>query len=123
VAEEDRGGAEAFGGLVEGGVAGGAGGGLGTAAAADGHGEGLGRFEGELGEPGDDLAGPVAGAGLQAVVDGDAPGPQTEAGGFEGEGGGERHRVGAAGAGDEYERGPPARGGAGDAGDAVRDAA
>ena len=52
----------------------------------------------------DDLGGAQVGAGLQTVVDGDAAGADAELGGLEGEGGGERHGVGAAGARDEHER-------------------
>lgn len=104
VAEQDRGGAVAFDGGVQGGVAGVAGGGLGPAVAAHGDGDGLGRGEPQLGEAQHDLVGAQVGAGLQTVVDGDAAGTDAEFGGFEGEGGGERHRVGATGARDEHER-------------------
>ena len=113
VAEQHGGGAEPVGGLVQGPVAGVAGGGLGSAFAADAHGDGLDRVEAERGQAGDDLGGAQVGAGLEAVVDGDAAGPDAELGGLEGEGGGERHGVGAAGAGDEDERRGPAGGGPG----------
>lgn len=105
MAEQDGGGAVALGGGVEGGVAGVPGGGLGTSVAADGDGDRLDGVEAEFAQPGGDLDGARAGARLEAVVDGDAAGAQTGAGGFEGEGGGERHGVGAAGAGHEHERG------------------
>ncbi|GAA2584804.1 hypothetical protein Stube_28200 [Streptomyces tubercidicus] len=39
------------------------------------------------------------------MVDGDATGADPQLGGLEGEGGGERHGIGAAGARDEHERG------------------
>ena len=104
VAEQHGGGAEAVGGGVQGAVAGVAGGGLGAAVPADAHGDGLDRVEAECGQAEDDLGGAQVGAGLQTVVDGDAAGADAEFGGFEGEGGGERHGVGAAGAGDEDER-------------------
>ncbi len=111
----------ALGGGVEGGVAGVPGGGLGAARpaaaapvrgavrhpclAADGDGDRLDGVQAEFAQPGGDLGGAQVGARLEAVVDGDAAGAQTGAGGFEGEGGGERHGVGAAGAGHEHERG------------------
>lgn len=107
VAEQDRGGAEALGGGVQGGVPGVAGGGLGPAVAADGDDDGLGRGQPQLGEAQHDFVGAQVGAGLQTVVDGDATGADAEFGGFEGEGGGERHGVGAAGACDEHERRRP----------------
>lgn len=81
---------------VQGGVPGVAGGGLGAAFAAHGHGEGLDGGHTELDEAGDDVVGAQIGAGLQTVVHGDATGADAEFGGFEGEGGGERHGVGAA---------------------------
>ncbi|GHI15696.1 hypothetical protein Scinn_51590 [Streptomyces virginiae] len=102
-AEQHGGGAEAVGGLVQGAVAGIAGGGLGSAVTADTHGDGLHRVEAERGHADDDLGGALVGAVLQAVVDGDAAGPDAEFGGLEGEGRGEGHGVGAAGAGDEHE--------------------
>lgn len=104
MAEEDGEGAVAFGGRVEGGVAGVTGGRLGSAFAADGHGGGLDRVEAEFTQPQDDLVGAQVGAGLQAVVDGDAAGAEAELGGFEGEGRGEGHGVGATGARHEHER-------------------
>jgi hypothetical protein len=104
VAEEDRGGAMTFGGGVQGGVPGVARGGLGASVTADGDGDRLGRGEPQLGEAQHDFVGAQLGAGLQTVVDGDATGADAEFGGFEGEGGGECHGVGAAGAGDEHER-------------------
>lgn len=95
----------ALGGGVQGGVPGVAGGGLGAAVAAHGDGEGLDGGHAELDEAGDDVVGAQIGAGLQTVVHGDATGADAEFGGFEGESRGERHGVGAAGAGDEDERG------------------
>ncbi len=105
VAEQDGDGAVPGGRVVEGGVAGVAGGGLGSARTADGHGDGLDRFEAEFAHAQDDFLGAQVGAGLQTVVDGDATGADAEFGGFEGEGGGEGHGVGAAGACHEHERG------------------
>ncbi len=105
MAEEDGDGAVAYGRVVEGGVAGVARCGLGSAGAADGHGEGLGRVEAELAQAQDDFFGAQVGAGLEAVVDGDAAGADAEFGGFEREGGSEGHGVGAAGACHEHERG------------------
>ncbi len=67
-------------------------------------GDRLDRRQAESGEPVGHVLGPLGGAGLQAVVDRDAAGAQAEAGGLERERGGEGHRVGAAGAGDEDER-------------------
>src|SRR5690606_36077520 len=127
--EQDGGGAVPFRGGVEGGVARVAGGRLGPAVAADPHGGGLGRVEAEFAHPEHDLGGPPVGARLESVVDGDPARADAEAGGFEGEGGGERHGVGAAGAGHEDERGggalvPGPAGGAAVFGqDVVQDAA
>src|SRR3954468_16221237 len=105
VAEQDGGGAVTFGRGGEGGVAGGAArGGLGTAFAADGHGGGLDGIQAEFAQPEDDFLGAQVGAGLEAVVDGDAAGADAELGSLEGEGGGEAHGVGTAGAGHEHER-------------------
>lgn len=103
MAEQDGGGAVAFGGGVQRGVAGVAGGGLGAALASDVHGDGLDGVEVHGGEPGDDLGGAETGSRLEVVVDGDAAGPDGEFAGLERERGGERHGVGAAGAGDEHE--------------------
>lgn len=94
----------ALGGGVQGGVPGVTGGGLGAAVAAHGHGEGLDGRHAQLDEASDHVVGAQIGAGLQTVVHGDATGADAEFGGFEGEGGGERHGVGAAGAGDHDER-------------------
>ncbi len=105
MAEQDRGGAVAFGDGVEGGVAGVPGGGFRSAVAAHGHGDGLDRGEAEFAQAQDDLVGAEVGAGLEAVVDGDAAGADAELGRFESEGRGERHGVGTAGACDEHERG------------------
>lgn len=72
-----------------------------------------------------DLGGAGVGAVLEAVVDGDATGPDGEFPGLEGEGGGERHGIGAAGTRDQYQWGtgafgkcgaPPARPGLGELG-------
>ncbi len=104
VAEQDGGGAVAGRGGVQGGVACVAGGGFGAARAADADGDGLDGVQPQFAQAQDDLFGAQVGAVLQAVVDGDAAGPDAEPGGFEGEGGGERHGVGAAGAGHEHER-------------------
>ncbi len=90
---------------VQGGVPRVAGGGLGAALTADGDGDRLDRGEAEFGQTQDDLVGAEVGAGLETMVDGDPTGAQTEFGCFEGEGGGERHGVGAARARDEDERG------------------
>lgn len=98
MAEQDGGGAVAFGRRVQCGVAGVAGGGLGPAVVADPHRDGLDRVEVHGGEAVDDLGGPGVGAVLEAVVDGDAAGPDGEFAGLEGEGGGERHGIGATGA-------------------------
>ncbi len=105
VAEQDGGGAVALGGGVQGGVAGVPGGGFRTAVAADGDGDRLDGVQTEFAQPGGDLGGAQVGARLEAVVDGHAAGGAGRPGGFEGEGGGERHGVGAAGAGHEDERG------------------
>ncbi len=104
MAEQDGGGPVPGGGGVQRGVARVAGGGFGPAFAADGHGGGLDGVQAEFAQAQDDLFGAQVGAALQAVVDGDAAGPDAEAGGLEGEGGGERHGVGAAGAGHQHER-------------------
>ncbi|GAA3090931.1 hypothetical protein GCM10020254_39870 [Streptomyces goshikiensis] len=81
MAEQYGGGSEPVGGLVEGAVAGVARGGLGAALTADAHGDGLHRVEAECGHAGDDLGGAQVRAGLEAVVDGDAAGPDAELGG------------------------------------------
>ncbi len=104
MAEQDGGGAVAFGRGVECGVAGVAGGGFGPAGAADGDGDGVDRIEAEFAQAQDDFGGAHVGAGLEAVVDGDAAGSDAELGGLEGEGGGQGHGVGAAGACHEDER-------------------
>lgn len=104
MAEQDGGGAVAGGGGVQRGVAGVAGGGFRAARAADRHGGGLHGVEAQLAQAQDDLFGAQVGAALQAVVDGDTAGADAEPGGLEGEGGGERHGVGTAGAGHEHER-------------------
>lgn len=105
MAEQDGGGAVAGGGFVQRGVAGVAGGGLRSSLAADGHGGGLHGVEAQFAQAQDDFFGAQVGAVLQAVVDGDAAGADAEPGCLEGEGGGERHGVGAAGARHEDERG------------------
>lgn len=101
--EQHGGGAGAFRGGVEGRVPGVAGGGLRAALAAHGDRDGVHRVESETAQP----VGHVDGAGrravLQAVVDGDAAGPDAELGRFEGEGGGEGHRIGSAAAGGQHE--------------------
>lgn len=88
---------------VERGVSGVPGGGFGPAVAADVHGRGLDGIEAQGGEPRDDFGGAEIGAGLQTVVHRHATGADAELGGLEGEGGGERHGVGAAGAGDKHQ--------------------
>ncbi len=104
MAEQDGGGAVPGGAGVEGGVTGVPGCCLGAALAAHGHTGGLDGVQAQLAQAQDDLVGAQVGAGLEAVVDGDAAGPDAQLGGFEGEGGGEGHGVGAAGACDEHER-------------------
>ncbi|CAM5391629.1 hypothetical protein SGLAM104S_00550 [Streptomyces glaucescens] len=104
MAEQDGGGAVAFGGGVQRGVPGVPGSGFGAALAAYRDGGGLDRVEAEFAQAQADLRGAQVGAGLEAVVDGDAARADAELGRLEGEGGGEGHAVGAAGAGDEDER-------------------
>ncbi len=125
MAEQHGGGAVAFGGGVQGRVAGVTGRGLGPALVADTHRDGLDRVEVHGGEAADDFGGAGVGAALEAVVDGDATGPDGEFAGLEGEGGGERHGIGAAGTRDQYQGGigpfgergaPPARPGLGELG-------
>jgi hypothetical protein len=103
VGEEDRGGAVALRDGVERRVPRVARGGLGSAVPADGDRDRLDGAELHRREAGDDFGGTDVGPGLEAVVDGDAAGPDTELGRFEGEGGGEAHRIGSAGAGDQNE--------------------
>lgn len=104
VAEQDRGGAVALGGGVQSGVPRVPGGGLGPSLPAYGDTDGLDGVKAEFGESYDDFGCAQIGAGLQTVVNGDATGADAELAGFEGEGGGERHGVGAAGACHEHER-------------------
>ncbi|GAA3298786.1 hypothetical protein GCM10020295_35250 [Streptomyces cinereospinus] len=81
MAEQDGGRPVAYGGGVQGGVAGVPGGGFGAVAPADAHGGGLHRVQAQLAQPQHDLLGAQVGAGLQAVVDSDAARADAESGG------------------------------------------
>lgn len=116
MAEQDGDRAVPLGGRVQGRVAGIPGGGLGAALAADPDGDRLDRVEAELAQPVGDLVGPLGGARLEAVVDGDGADPQTDLGGLEGGGDGERHGVRAAADGDQDQRRAGRGGGAGQPG-------
>lgn len=112
--EEDGGGAAALGHRVQRGVPGIPRGSLGPAGPADGHGDRFDGVEPEAAEPGDDFGGPEFRAVLESVVDGDAARADGEFTGLEGQGGGERHGVGATGARDQHQRlGPSVRGASG----------
>ncbi|MBW8701789.1 hypothetical protein MBT84_19470 [Streptomyces sp. MBT84] len=104
VSEKDRGGAVALGRGVEGGVARVPGGCFGAAVAAHAHGDGLDRGQSELAHAQGDFLRAQVGAGLQTVVDRDAAGADAEFGRLEGQGGGERHGIGATRARHEHER-------------------
>lgn len=103
MAEEHGGSAVAFGRVVQRRIARVAGRGLGSAFAAHVDGDGLDGIETQRAEAGGDFGRAEVGAVLEAVVDGDATGPDGELACLEGERGGEGHRVGAAGAGHEHE--------------------